>query len=190
MAIGLLTFGAGLGGLAILIAWAAVRGYRLHRELMLVTCPENGAPVAVKLHAMRAAATQLTGNPDLRLRSCSRWPERGDCGQECLSQIKAAPRACTVRSILATSYRGARCAECGVDIGEVGRGETKPVLMSPDRRTRIEWDEVAPQELPKILSTYSKICWNCHMEKSFQALRTNRGLTDASRRGARRSLAS
>jgi hypothetical protein len=190
MAIGLLTFGAALGGSAILIAWAAVRGYRLHRELMLVTCPDNGAPVAVKLHAVRAAATQLTGKPDLRLRSCSRWPEKGDCGQECLSQIKAAPLACSVRSILATSYRGAQCAECGVGIGDVGRGENKPVLMSPDRKTRIEWDEVPPQELPRILSTYSKICWNCHMEKSFRALRGNPTTRNPSRGGARRSAAS
>lgn len=190
MAIGLLTFGAPLGISVIFISWAAIRGYRLHRQLRLVTCPDNGATVAVKLHAVRAAATQLTGKPDLRLQSCSRWPEKRDCGQECLSQIKSAPGACSVRSILATSYRGARCAECGVDIGEVGRGEAKPVLMSPDRKTRIEWDEVPPQDLPKVLSTYSKICWNCHMEKSFRAVRTNRATGDPSRRGARRSVAS
>ena len=190
MTIGLLTFGAALGGSATLVSWAAIRGYRLHRELMLVACPDNGAPVVVKLHAVRAAATGLAGKPDLRVRSCSRWPEKRDCGQECLSQIKGAPGACSVRSILATSYRAARCAECGVDIGEVGRGEAKPVLMSPDRKTRIAWDEAPPQELPKILSTYSRICWNCHMEKSFRALRTNRQGGDPPRRGARRSLAS
>jgi hypothetical protein len=190
MAIALLTFGATFGGAAILLAWIAIRGYRVYREAQVVTCPQNGAPVAVRLHAVRAAASDLTGIVDLRLRSCSRWPERRDCGQECLSQIKAAPRECGVRSILARSYRGARCALCRADIGKIGGGARKPVLMSPDHETRIEWDEVPPQELPKILSTHSKICWNCHMEESFRSLRPNLATGNASQRGARRSVAS
>src|SRR5450759_4076585 len=146
MAIALLTFGAVFGCSAILLAWIAIRGYRLYREVQIVTCPQNGVPVAVKLHAVRA--------------------------------------------ILARSYQGAHCALCRVDIGEIGRGEHKPVLMSPDRKTRIEWDEVAPQELPKVLSTHSKICWNCHMEESFRTLRPNLATRNPSRRGARRSFAS
>jgi hypothetical protein len=190
MAIVLLTFGATFGGAVLLFTWIAIRGYRLYREAQVVTCPENGALVAVKLHVVRAAAAHLTGNADLRLKSCSRWPEKRHCGQECVSQIKAAPGACSVRSILAKSYRGAHCALCNVEIGQIGRGEHTPVLMSPDRMTRIEWDEVPPQELPKILSTHSKICWNCHMEESFRALRPSLAAGDPARRVARRSAAS
>jgi len=189
MAIALLTFGAAFGGSAILLAWLTVRGYRLYRRVQVITCPETQAPVAVKLHVVRAAATSLSGNADLRVKSCSRWPEKRNCGQECLSQIKAAPGACSVRSILARSYKGAHCALCNVDIGQIGRGANKPILMSPDSKTRIEWDEVAPQDLPKVLSTHSKICWNCHMEESFRALHPVE-IRDASRRGARRSAAS
>jgi hypothetical protein len=189
MTIALLTFGAVFGGSATLLTWIAIRGYRLYRKVQVVTCPETATPVAVKLHVVRAAATSLTGNADLRVRSCSRWPEKRNCGQECLSQIKAAPGACSVRSILAKAYRGAHCALCGVDIGQIGRGEHKPVLMSPDRKSRIEWDDVAPQELPRVLSTHSKICWNCHMEESFRSLGSI-ATRDSSRRRARRSAAS
>lgn len=171
MTIALLTFGAVFGVCAFLLVWLAIRGYRLYRTAHVLICPETRASVAIHLHVARAAATSVTGNADLRVRTCSRWPEKRDCGQECLSQIKAAPGACSVRSILARSYRGAHCALCGVDIGEIGRGEHKPVLMSPDRKTRIEWDAVAPQDLPKVLATHSKICWNCHMEESFRTLR-------------------
>jgi hypothetical protein len=190
MTLAMLTFGAPFGALALFWAWAAIRGRRLYRQAQIVNCPQNGAPAVVKLHVLRAPATSLTGRPDLRLKSCSRRPERHDCGQECLSQIKEAPGTCNMHSILATSYRGAQCAECGVDIGQVGQGETKPVLMSPDRRFRIEWDQVRPQDLPTLLSTYSKICWNCHMEKSFQALRSDRATGNRSPGGARRSAAS
>src|SRR6266545_2788040 len=174
MAIALLTFGAAFGLSAIVLTWIAIHGYRMYREVRVVTCPETRAPVAVRLHAARAAVTNLTGIADFRLSSCSRWPERRNCGQECVSQIKAAPRECSVRSILAKSYRGAH----------------KPVLMSPDRRTRIEWDEIPPERLPAILSTHSKICWNCHMEESFRTLHPDLAARAPSRGGARRSVAS
>ena len=190
MAIALLTFGAAFGLSAMVLAWMAIRGYRMYREVRVVTCPETRAPVAVRLNAARAAVTNLTGYADFRLSSCSRWPERRNCGQECLSQIKAAPRECSVRSILVRSYRGAHCALCGVDIGGIGRGAHKPVLMSPDRRTRIEWDEVPPERLPAVLSTHSKICWNCHMEESFRSLHPDLAARAPSRGGARESVAS
>jgi len=191
MTIALLTYGAPFGAVALFCAWAATRGYRLYREAQIVNCPQNGAPAAVKLHVVRAAATGLAGRPDLRLKSCSRWPERSGCDRACLSQIKsAAPGACSVRSILTTSYRGAQCAECGADIGAVGRGELKPVLMSPDRKTRIAWDEVAPQDLPGILATHLKICWSCHMEKSLRDVRSNRATKSPPRERVRRSVAS
>jgi hypothetical protein len=190
MTIALLTFGAAFGGSAIILTCIAIRGYRLYRSVQVINCPETLAPVAVKLHIVRAAATSLTGNADLRVKSCTRWPEKRNCGQECLSQIKAAPGACSVRSILATSYRGAQCALCRVDIGQIGRGEHKPVLMSPDRKTRFEWDEVPPQELPKVLATHSKICWNCHMEESFRVLRPGLATRDTPRRNSRQARAS
>jgi hypothetical protein len=176
MEIVLLTFAVAFGLSGATLAWMAIQGYRLYQGVRVVTCPETRAPVAVKLDAPRAATTRLAGNVDYRLTSCSRWPERRNCGQQCVSQIKAAPQACRVQSILAKSYRGAHCVLCGVDIEKIGRGVHKPVLMSPNRRTRTEWDEVAPQELPRILLTHSKICWNCHMAESFRTLRPEAAL--------------
>ena len=189
MTIALLTFGAAFGGSAFLLTWMAIRGYRLYSKAHVLACPDTGAAVAVKLHVVRAAATNLTGKADLRVKSCSRWPEKRNCGQECLSQIKAAPGACSVRSIMANAYRGARCALCDAEIGEIGRGGRKPVLMSPDRKTRIEWDEVPPQDLPKILATHSKICQDCHTEEFLRNLRSA-PVRNASPRGVRRAAAS
>jgi hypothetical protein len=154
------------------IAWFVIRTYRLYRGMRVVTCPETRAPAAVKLDAGRAAVTGLTGNVvEFRLKSCSRWPQRQQCGQECLSQIQAAPEKCRVESARAKALRDARCAICGLDLGTIGRSASNLVLMSPDRRRRLEWDEVRPEELPRVLSTYSPICWNCHMEESLRTLR-------------------
>lgn len=50
-----------------------------------VTCPENRQPAVVGIDAERAAGTRLDGHSDLRLRECTRWPERARCNQACLS---------------------------------------------------------------------------------------------------------
>jgi len=60
--------------------------YRQYSGSRLVGCPENQQPAAVSIDARHAAATGVDGCPDLRLSECTRWPERSNCNQACLSQ--------------------------------------------------------------------------------------------------------
>jgi hypothetical protein len=89
------------------VAWAGVRVYRLYGRARLVTCPEGVENVLVKIHAIRAIASELSGGNQLRLRSCSRWPERKGCDQACVSQLRASPGACRARALPASSRRAA-----------------------------------------------------------------------------------
>src|ERR1044071_6001838 len=84
----------------LLVAWFRYRGDRV------ITCPENRQPAGVRLEAGRAARTSLIGGAEFRLSDCSRWPEKSDCGRECLTQIAESPDGCLVRNILAEWYRG------------------------------------------------------------------------------------
>jgi len=63
--------------------WAA-QTYRTYRDGRTVNCPETHATVSVRFNALRAAWSGLQGPPKLRLADCTRWPERADCGQECI----------------------------------------------------------------------------------------------------------
>lgn len=56
----------------------------------LVVCPENQQPAVVSMDARHAAETAVNGSPDLRLSCCTRWPERSNCGCECLSEAAQA----------------------------------------------------------------------------------------------------
>jgi len=94
-------------------AWLKYRGRRV------ITCPENHRPAGVVVNAGHAAATALGKAPELRLSSCSRWPERAGCGQECLAQVAASPEDCLVRNILTRWYAGKVCASCGRPMGEI-----------------------------------------------------------------------
>ena len=73
---------AAVGFLWVLPAW---RGYRKERT---VTCPETGKPASVQVDAARVAATAWGGVPDVRLKECSRWPEKAGCGQDCLIELE------------------------------------------------------------------------------------------------------
>src|SRR6516225_10640154 len=105
-------------GVALLLfrIGVAVRTYFRVKGQMLVACPENKKPAAVSVNAAAAAEQSLVREPHLRLSECSRWPEKQGCGQECLSQIEAAPEECLVRTFVARWYAGKACAYCGKPI--------------------------------------------------------------------------
>lgn len=83
----------GAGILIVVFAFAAVGilwvlpAYRSARDKRTLTCPETNEPASVEINAAHAAATAWGGEIDLRLKNCSRWPDRSNCRQECLSQV-------------------------------------------------------------------------------------------------------
>jgi hypothetical protein len=137
-------------------AWFRYRGDRL------ITCPENLRPAGVRVDARHAAASGLLHPAELRLSTCSRWPERAGCGQECLSQIEASPEGCLVRHILSQWYQGKVCASCGRPFGDVEWNTAKPALSRADKVT-VEWKQVPVAELPEMLKTALPVCFACHM---------------------------
>jgi hypothetical protein len=148
--------------MVVLLAGVLGRAFLKYRGQRVITCPENQRPAGVAVdtgHVLRAA---LGGKTDLRLKTCSRWPERRDCGQQCLEQIGAAPEGCLVRHVLAEWYRGKHCVICGKPIGEIQWADHKPALLNAQGHT-VEWREIAPQDVPDTLAADKPVCWNCHI---------------------------
>ena len=57
---------------------------------MIVTCPETRQAATIRLDAVHAAATSLTAEPDLRVKSCNRWGGPvGHCHEQCLGRNDA-----------------------------------------------------------------------------------------------------
>jgi len=139
--------------------------YARFRGQRVITCPENEEFAAVEVDAKHAAATSLFGERELRLQACTRWPEKQNCGQDCLAQIEAAPGDCLARTMLTQWYSGSACAVCGKPIGEIDWYTHKPALLSPERQT-LSWDEVAAERLPEVLATHFPVCWDCHVVES------------------------
>lgn len=154
-------------------AWVRYRGARV------ITCPENMRPAGVHLDVRHAAVTALGLSPDLRLSDCSRWPEKRNCGQECLREVENSPEDCLVRNILVRWYAGKKCALCGKPIGAIGAAEAKPGLLTADRVTK-DWGEIAPECLGETLERARPVCCSCHAATSFARLHPEL-ITDRSR---------
>ncbi len=166
-------------GLFILRAIPGVRAYFTFRGKRLVTCPETHKTEAVNVAAAEAAAGAFFVEPTVRLKECSRWPERQDCGQDCLQQIEADPENCLVWNIVAKWYEGKECVFCHKPIAPIRHLDHAPALIGPDFRTR-EWKGILPEQLPQIFSTHQPVCWNCHVTETFRRLHPEL-ITDRSR---------
>jgi hypothetical protein len=139
--------------------WLKARGPRV------ITCPETNESEAVRINSLRAA---FSG--DLRLSSCTRWPERADCAQACLSQIVSSPDGCSVKSLVSSWYEGKACALCSRPIGVIVWHEAPPALLRPDGTTT-EWKDVALQDLPHMFETSWPLCWYCNNIEELERMR-------------------
>ena len=62
--------------LVAFMVFQAAAAWRQWRGTRIVTCPETRRPAAVDMDLRYALAGAVVGRPELRLRDCSRWPER------------------------------------------------------------------------------------------------------------------
>jgi hypothetical protein len=134
-------------------------GFR-YRNGQIVVCPETSRPAGVRVDVPYAIATSLIGEPKLRLAGCSRWPERGSCGQQCLSQVQSAPRACVARNLLRNWYEDKCCVWCGAPLSPVHWTGGTPVLLVG--KVLKQWNEIPVIELPEALAAAKPVCFPCY----------------------------
>ena len=151
-----------LGVVAILLgAFALVRFWKRTTATRLITCPENGTHQAVELDPSHRLGQVLRGKDGMYLRDCSRWPEKQDCGQTCLTQIASAPDGCRVRTLLEDFYAGESCVLCGKEFGEtIDWYDHEPAFIDAERNV-LSWQDVPPEKLPDVMEDRFPVCWDC-----------------------------
>lgn len=157
-------------GLLYILLRRPVSEYLKMRGTRVVACPENEQPAAVIVAARLAALTAASGREQLRLSSCSRWPEKAGCGQECLKQIEAQPMDCLVRTQVDRWYADKTCAICGKALAEVEWAAHAPALRAPDGHT-LEWRDVRPEAMFEVMASHEGVCWDCHVAETFRRQR-------------------
>jgi hypothetical protein len=158
-----------LVGLGVLLVFMRrlTGAFLAYRGTRVVVCPENREMVAVRVDAGHAALSAPRGRADLRLESCTRWPEKAGCGQECLGQVEAAPQACLLRSILGDWYQGKSCTLCGRSFQAIHWHDHEPGLLAPDGMV-VAWDGFRAEQVVDVLATHKPVCWDCRVAESFR----------------------
>ena len=144
-----------------------IGAYMKYRGKRLITCPETKEAAAVDIDVKHAAFTALRGDSELRLKDCTRWPERQECGQECLLQIEAGPEDCLVRGMLVKWYEGKNCAFCDKPFEEIHLLDNKPAFLTPEGKIA-NWSDVPPETLRKVFVTHKPVCWDCSVAEAFR----------------------
>jgi hypothetical protein len=142
--------------------WSHVHGARV------VVCPETQKAVAVRVDVGHAVASAVWEKPDLRLTSCSRWPERQDCDQPCVHQIETTPSETSPKVIATHFFSSQRCAICTRPIEPPSAITLQPGFMDPVTHKVDNWQEVAPQDLAEAIATRRPLCANCTLAESFR----------------------
>jgi hypothetical protein len=161
-----------LAALAVIVAGsyltAAAHGWRTYRGTHIVQCPETRKPAAVRVDTRHYARNAVMNDlPEVRLASCSRWPERAGCDQACVPQIERDPIDTRLDTILADVFTNHRCALCGRTISGVPAIGHKPAFRAPDGRT-IPCDQIAPERIGEMLETHRLVCWDCDIAETFR----------------------
>jgi hypothetical protein len=154
-------------GLLFLVGRRLANAWLRYRGTRIVTCPETRGRVAIEVDAPHAALSAASGRPRLRLESCTRWPERRACGQQCLAEVEAAPEACLLLNILGDWYRGRKCVFCGHVFGSLGRFDHRPGLVAP-KGTLHDWSSFRPEQIIGVLASHEPVCWDCRVAEGFR----------------------
>ncbi len=144
-----------------------IKSYFKWRGKRLITCPRDETAAGVEVDAKQAALAASFGERYLTLKDCTHWPERQDCGQQCLEQIESSPESCLVRNVFLNWYHDKTCVYCGSEFTEINWHDHKPAFRSPDGKF-IEWSETPVEKIPRVLETHQPVCWNCYIAENFR----------------------
>ena len=140
----------------------ALQSYYANRGRQAAVCPGSGEAVNVEVDNAYAFRTALDGLEHSRLKSCSHWPEQGDCGQECLAQVDASPE--NVERLLSMWYEGKSCAICTRSLQPSDWQRSRVGLLNEHYR-RVEMRQIYPDNLQAALRQMRPLCWSCHLEE-------------------------
>jgi hypothetical protein len=144
----------------------AIATWRRLRGLRVVSCPETRRPAGVTVDLGHALATAVWEAADVRLASCSCWPERQGCDEGCVPQIETGEAATRPRAIAARFFERRSCAICLRRIKPLTHGAHQPGFMNPITREATPWDQLPAQDLPDAVASHRALCRDCTFAES------------------------
>jgi len=140
----------------------SLQNYFKNRGSRLVTCPETREAVVMTPDKKFAFWTALRGQEHSRVETCSRWPEKDDCEQECLAEIEASPE--NIDRLLSSWYTGKTCAICDGALSNADWQRGRLAVLNQQQEL-LDLRKLSLENLRAGLENMRPLCWNCHQEE-------------------------
>jgi hypothetical protein len=155
----ILIFGVAAVMLGIMFVLIRSDSPRLDNKERKVTCPADLSPAVVRLDVANARRTMIESHRQMQLQSCSHWPDRSQCDQECMVQIEAGPAV--LDRIFNKWYDRKACALCGAPLSDLDWRWNRFAAIDAEHKFFVLADFDLPT-LPGSLEGCWPICWTCH----------------------------
>jgi hypothetical protein len=152
-----ITFAVGYLGALVFVAVRAGSPY----DKRTIKCPANDVDCEVEVDREYALLSLLEGERELRVKSCDRWPENAECGQQCVAQIEPSPAV--LARIFSEWYAGKSCARCMNRLQKQDWDHGHVAVLSAGQL--VELREIPLEKLPQALAGCVPLCINCHEEE-------------------------
>ena len=140
----------------------SLQNYFRNRGRQSVKCPDSKQRADVEVDRKFAFWSALRGKEHSRLQACSRWPEKSECGQECLAQIDPSPE--NIERTLAKWYEGKMCAICNRALTP-GDWQRSRLAVLNEQHKLFELRQLRLEEIALRLDQMRPLCWTCHQEE-------------------------
>lgn len=140
-------------------AFVVLTVYHRRPKKQAIVCPETLQSEVVEIDRAHALYTLLRDKKEVRLKSCTRWPDRAECDQDCVVQIDAGPAV--VERILSKWYDGRNCAMCATPLVRNNFQRGRAAALDRDGAL-VELRDLNWNEFPMSLERFYPICWKCH----------------------------
>jgi hypothetical protein len=140
----------------------SLQNYYRNRGHLSVICPDSEQPAVVEVDRKFAFLSAWRGQEHSRLQACSRWPEKSDCGQECLEQLEDSPE--NIERFLRKWYEGKSCAICQRALTPSDWRRSRLAVLNQQQQL-FELRQMFLENLQSALQDMRPLCWNCHQEE-------------------------
>lgn len=151
-------------GAAILVGLplaSTLQTYFKNRGRRPVVCPDDDHHAEVEVDNKFALQAAMHGKEQMRVRSCTHWPENSQCGQECLVQVEATSE--NIDRLLTRWFDGKPCNICGrlltPDDWRFGR-----MGFLNERFKLVELRQIDLDDIGSFPEPTRPLCWSCHQE--------------------------
>jgi hypothetical protein len=152
-------------GAAVLVGLpltSTLQTYFKNRGRRPVTCPDDHKAAEVEIDRKFALQAAIHGKEQMRVQSCTHWPENGQCGQECLIQVEATPE--NIDRLLTKWFDGKPCSVCARPLAPSDWRHGRMGFLN-DQLRLVELRQVDFEAVGSMAAPTHPLCWKCHQEE-------------------------